>query len=171
MYSADHFKNEVSLTMTELAEVLQSMDDNVFTIKFKTKVNEEDVVKQLAAKKAADLKPGAALNSFAKELASGKDHEMVCYLLKVENNLGRSLVIDLSSDSDNKFRQVDHRTIEHIIFKNTKYVNKKGAKKGEVEPWKKGEPLWDTKKLAVGNWFSGTKYYKTKNVDCPGDRV
>jgi hypothetical protein len=30
----------------------------------------------------------------------------------------------------NKFRQVDHRTIEWIVFKNVKYVLKKGAKKG-----------------------------------------
>ena len=24
---------------------------------------------------------------------------------------------------------------------------------------KKDEPKWDTSKLAVGNWFSGTRYY------------
>ena len=48
--------------------------------------------------------------------------------------LGRSTVIDLSAKTDNKFRQVDHRTIEWLIVKNVKYVLKKsGGKKVEKE--------------------------------------
>lgn len=98
---------------------------------------------------------------------------MVCHLVKTENLLGRSTVIDLSSKSDNKFRQVDHRSIEFIIFKNAKCVLKKGAKKADVdmkdEEKKKDEPLWDKKQLAVGNWFSGTAYYKVKKIE--GDQV
>ena len=88
---------------------------------------------------------------------------MTCHLVKVENNLGRSTVIDLNAQSPSKFRQVDHRSIEWIIFKNVKYVLKKGAKKAEEEEKKKGEaPLWDPKKLAVGNWFSSTMYVDIK---------
>ena len=49
-------------------------------------------------------------------------------MIEVENNLGRSLVIDLSADSENKFRQIDHRSIDFIIFRNVKYTLKKGAK-------------------------------------------
>lgn len=55
------------------------------------------------------------------------------HLVKCENSLGRSTVIDLSSKADNKFRQVDHRTIEYIILRNVKYVLKKGAKKSVVD--------------------------------------
>ena len=58
----------------------------------------------------------------------GEDCSMTCHMVEVENNLGRSLVIDLETESDNKFRQVDHRSIESIIFKNVKYVLKKGGK-------------------------------------------
>ena len=96
---------------------------------------------------------------------------MTCHMLEVENNLGRSLVIDLSCGGPNKFRQVDHRSIESIIFKNVKYVLKKGAKRGDddEEEKKKGEPKWDSTKLAVGNWFSGTNYYQA--LEEKGDEV
>ncbi len=50
-------------------------------------------------------------------------------MVKAENKLGRSLVIDLDATTPSKFRQIDHRTIEYIIVNNTKYFLKKGAKK------------------------------------------
>ena len=96
------------------------------------------------------------------DLVEGSEVEMTCHLVETENLLGRSTVIDLTAHGDNKFRQIDHRTIEYIIFGNAKYVLKKGAKKGaedEEEEKKKGEPKWDLKNLAVGNWFSTTSYY------------
>ena len=49
-------------------------------------------------------------------------------MVEVMNNLGRSLVIDLKADKSDNFRQVDHRTIESIVFKNVLYVLKKGGK-------------------------------------------
>ena len=88
---------------------------------------------------------------------------MTCHMVQVENNLGRSLVIDLKADSDNKFRQVDHRTIESIVFKNVKYVLKRGGKNfSDIDTYvPKDEAKWDAKKLEVGDMFSGTSYYKT----------
>jgi len=71
---------------------------------------------------------------------------MICHLVKAENDLGRSTVIDLSSNSDNKFRQVDHRSIESLIIKNVKYVLKKGAKAKSDEEEKKEDkkaPKWN----------------------------
>lgn len=90
-------------------------------------------------------------------------------MVQVENNLGRSLVIDLASTSANKFRQVDHRSIDYIIFQNIKYILKKGSKAQEEEKKNKDEPKWDTKNLAVGNWFSGTSYYQA--VEEKGDNI
>ena len=92
---------------------------------------------------------------------------MTCNMLQVENNLGRSLVIDRSAAGANKFRQIDHRSIESIVFHNTKYSIKKGAKTEEVEKAAKDVPKWNTAKLAVGNWFSGTSYYQA--VEDKGD--
>lgn len=59
------------------------------------------------------------------------------------------------------------------MFKNVKYVLKKGGKKGEAEesddPAKSGKALWDPKQLAVGNWFSTTDYFAVKAIN--GDKV
>lgn len=54
---------------------------------------------------------------------------MTCHLVKAESVLGRSTVIDLLTTHANKFRQVDHRTINYLIIRNTKYLLKKGGKK------------------------------------------
>ena len=68
---------------------------------------------------------------------------MTCHLVKAENLLGRSTVIDLTAKTDNKFRQIDHRTIEYIIAYNTKYVLKKGSKKSEKDEEEKKGDKWD----------------------------
>jgi len=94
---------------------------------------------------------------------------MVCRLVNAESKLGRSTVIDLQSTHENKFRQIDHRTIEEIIVNNVKYELKKGSKRAEPEDDAKAkdEPKWDFSKLAVGNIFSGTSYYKTTDKGDP----
>lgn len=71
---------------------------------------------------------------------------MTCHMLEVENNLGRSLVIDLGATTESKFRQVDHRSIESIIFKNVKYALKKGGKSfGDIDTnIPKDEPKWNS---------------------------
>ncbi len=90
---------------------------------------------------------------------------MVCHLVKAESKLGRSTVIDLQTTNANKFRMIDHRTIEYIIVNNTKYELKRGSKKVENEEEnKKDEPKWDFSQLTVGNIFSGTNYYSTVEI-------
>ena len=66
----------------------------------------------------------------------------------------------------NNFRQVDHRTIEHIIYRNVKYTLGKKAAGSEEFPLKyaKNAPKWSATKLAVGNWFSSVSYYKVKSI-------
>ena len=53
---------------------------------------------------------------------------MVCRLVEVETNLGRSLVYDFLSKS---YKQIDHRAVDYIIFQNKKYS--KGVKKGDFD--------------------------------------
>ena len=95
---------------------------------------------------------------------------MVCHMVEIENNLGRSLVIDLTAKTENKFRQIDHRSIDFIIHRNTKYILKKGAKAVELDQKvDKNAPKWDKNSLAVDNWFSGTRYFQA--VSQKGDEV
>lgn len=72
-------------------------------------------------------------------------------------------MIDLDADCDkNRFRLVDHRSIESIIFKNVKYVLKSSGGKSfrdidtELDRFAQ---KWDQTQLKVGDMFSGTTYY------------
>ena len=166
MYSADHFKREINMNMTGLAELLQAVQDNIFTIQFRAKPKEEDAKNALQAATQADFNDPAKVAQLAKNFIDGNTVTMVCHMVEVENNLGRSLVIDLGAEGENKFKQIDHRSIDYIIYQNVKYVLKKGCKKIDLEEEKKDDknarfaPKWDKNNLAVGNWFSGTRYFK-----------
>lgn len=91
---------------------------------------------------------------------------MVCHLLESDNNLGRSLVIDLNAPHNNNYRQVDHRTIEYVIYKNVKYSLGRKAPGTDELPLKvdRSQPKWDEKALVVDNWFSTIQYYKVKSI-------
>ena len=62
------------------------------------------------------------LFSLAKELLVGKETTIVGRLSKAEGRMGRSLVIDLPTQG---YRQVDHRTLKHLIIDNVKHTIKK----------------------------------------------
>lgn len=77
-------------------------------------------------------------------------------------------MIDLNHGPVNNIRQVDHRTIEYIIFKNVKYclgTKAKGQTNDDL-PLKHvmGTPKWDGSKIGVGNWFSQISYYQVKDL-------
>lgn len=178
MDSANHFAKEVPMNMTDLAELLENAGDTAFTVSFRKKVTEDLVQEKLSATSAKELKDSGFLNKLSKALIDGEECVMTCHLIEAESSLGRSTVIDLTTKSANKFRQVDHRTINYIIINNTKYVLKKGGGKKAADDSdddmdggkkKKEEPKWNPKDLAVGNTFSGTSYYRATGTD--GDNV
>jgi hypothetical protein len=80
-------------------------------VQFHKQPNKESAQELLEATNYKDLKDKKKVAELSKQLTEGGLCEMICHLVKTENNLGRSTVIDLSSKSDNKFRQIDHRTI------------------------------------------------------------
>ena len=55
MHSADHYEREVFMNMTNLAEVLQLVKDNVFTVQFRTNPREEDAMEALKDVKMTEL--------------------------------------------------------------------------------------------------------------------
>ena len=94
---------------------------------------------------------------------------MVCHLLECDNNLGRSVVIDLNAIAGKNVRQVDHRSIDYIIFQDVKYtLGKRSGADADLElPVKRGKDAimrWDENKLQVGDWFSQINYYKVNEI-------
>ena len=93
--------------------------------------------------------------------------EITGHLVESENYLGRSLIIDLNNVAPYNFRQVDHRTIEHIIFKNVKYcVGKRTGDAPDQLPIKHAHDIikWVPSNLTANNWFSSISYYKIKEI-------
>lgn len=176
MHSAGHFAKEKPMNMTELAELLESVGDTCFTVNFRKKVDVNAVEEKLYSTSAKQLNDKNYLSQLAKDVIEGEECTLVCHLVNAEASLGRSTVVDLTTDKANKFRQVDHRTINYIIYDNCKYILKKGAKAkreddDDEDDYKKNKdkPHWDFKKLSVGDTFSGTSYFHTKSE--AGDKV
>jgi len=166
MWSANHYDKEVKCNMTDLSEIIESCSDTVFTVQFRKKIDPKDVLDSLKNVKMADLKKADKVKSLSKELIEGEPACITGHLIESENNLGRSLVIDLNAPVYNNVRSVDHRTIEWIIFRNVKYTL--GKKDSSIEelplPYDKKDAKWGSSKLAVGNWFSSATYYKVKSI-------
>lgn len=119
MNSACLFDNVEKISRTNIVELMTNAKDCVLTVKFHKKVDEAYVkeVLQSASK-------GTSKKDLAKEISHGKEVEMQCFLTKSEGKLGRSTVIDLNAPWHMNYRQVDHRTVDYIILRNTKYVVK-----------------------------------------------
>lgn len=50
---------------------------------------------------------------------------LIKFKLETNNEMGRSSAIDLEIEKDkNRLRQIDHRTINYLIFKGIKYIVK-----------------------------------------------
>ena len=104
MASGTHFAKEVPMNMTGLAELLEQCSDTLFTIEFHKQPNKDTAQELLEVASFKDLKDKKKVAELAKEITEGGLTTMTCHLVDVENNLGRSTVIDLTAKTDNKFR-------------------------------------------------------------------
>lgn len=149
-----------------MSHILQECKDTVFKVSFKKKVDQKAIEQKLSEIKFASLKKPDEMKKITKSIADGESCELVGHLVESQNALGRSLVVDLKAPAFNSFRQVDHRSIEYIIFKNVKYsIGKKAADTAELPlKFEKNALNWEESKLAVGNWFSSITYYKVKSL-------
>jgi hypothetical protein len=124
MYSSSLFEHEEKITRTEMIEKLMNAKECAFTVTFRKKVKAEDVAETLK-----NIKSQAALNaqqkSLSKQLCEGQLTTLTSFLVKTEEKLGRSAIIDLESPYGHGYRLVDHRTIEELVLKNTKFTLKK----------------------------------------------
>ena len=164
-YSADHFEKEVSCTMTQLAEILKTAKDTVFQVEFEKKLDDKMIFEELSKLDASDFKNASKMAELSKSIIVGQAVSLVCHLVKSENHLGRSLVIDLNSEAPHNFKQVDHRTIKSIILRNVKYTLGKKSTLDSLQGWSYHPThKWNESKLAIGNWFSENQYYKISNI-------
>lgn len=136
LFSASQFSTTKKVSRTELVNHLENAKDTVFTVNFNKQPNEESVKAILEKTSLADFGDGAKRKKLAKELMKGEERTLVGYLKDGEPKLGRSQVVDLEELFENFERKkkgesekhterlVDHRTINWLILKNTKYVSK-----------------------------------------------
>ena len=105
MNSGKIYESEEKVTRTEMVNLLINAKECVFTAKFHKKVDEKYIQEILGEVKSKDqLKDPKQLKKLAKELISGKEIEMTCFLLNSDGKLGRSSVIDLNSPPNLNFR-------------------------------------------------------------------
>ncbi|MGD1712750.1 hypothetical protein [Dapis sp. BLCC M172] len=128
MYFAQQYEKEQKVSRTELCELLESAGDTVFTVNFRKKIKEEDVLEAvLSTLKGQELTSPQAqkqLKASVKQALQGEERTLVGYLLQTEPKMGRSQVIDLEAEGEHRTRLVDHRTINWLILKNIKYLQK-----------------------------------------------
>jgi transcriptional regulator NrdR family protein len=132
MYSASQYETEKTVNRTEINEILQQAGNNIFTVNFYKQVQHQDIrEKLLNAIKDEQGNPlpyeqiEKTLDKISRELTKGEERTLIGYLFEVDTLRGRSLVIDIEiSPQKNRIRQIDHRTINWLILKNTKYIVK-----------------------------------------------
>jgi len=121
-WSGHMYDSEEKITRTEMVDKLVNAKECVFTVTFRKLKKDEDIAQRLRGIK--DKKELQDKN-LAKELIEGKLHTITGHLLKSENALGRSMVIDLNESYGQSFRLVDHRTVQELTLQNVHYVLKK----------------------------------------------
>jgi len=90
--------------MTDLSQILEKCSDTIFKVSFRKKIDEKSVEEKLQKIKFAELKKADVLKKISKELIEGEVVEIIGHLVQSDNNLGRSLVIDLNAPKTNNFR-------------------------------------------------------------------
>ncbi|MGI0482791.1 hypothetical protein ACN4EE_18645 [Geminocystis sp. CENA526] len=132
MYSASQYSIEKYITRTEINHILSNIGQQIFTVNFNKQVKPTDIKnKLLTAIKDEEGNPLSYenieknLQKISKDLNKGEERTLIGYLLEINNEMGRSSAIDLEIEKGkNRLRQIDHRTINYLIFKNTKYIVK-----------------------------------------------
>lgn len=126
MFAANQYDEEQKVTRTELAEMLMSAGDTIFTVCFQKQLNAKNVFANFYEEyKDSSSKSKAALQKLMNGAMVGQERVLTGYLVRAEPVMGRSQVIDLELDpSKHRLRLVDHRNIQWLIYKNVRYFAK-----------------------------------------------
>jgi len=125
MISASQYDREEKVTRTEMAEILVKTGRHVFTVTFHKQVTSEDMIQILEDEKYTSEQPATKKRKTCeKAIKAGASRTITGFLCNTEHLMGRSMVIDLNEPSAHKERQVDHRTLESLIFQRVRYILK-----------------------------------------------
>lgn len=131
IYNAGQFTVEKPVTRTELIEIFSSARDTVFTVSYHKQPKVEDINEAIELSNKGKILPIKDLKLLIKGAYKGVERVLVGYMVKVETGFGRSMVVDLEADRskstenwDSRLRQVDHRTLNWLIYRGVKYTVK-----------------------------------------------
>jgi len=138
IFSANQFTETKELTKTELADLFSHIGDTVFTVNFNKQLKDKDAREGLFGLYAnaggtilSEKEYQTKVKEVLKSVFKGEERTLIGYRIGSDFNLGRSHVIDLQAEKgtnpewDSRIRQVDHRSINYVIYKNTKFTLKK----------------------------------------------
>lgn len=118
IYSANQYTTTEKVNKTRMGEVLMEAGDAVFTVCYHKQIDPKKVVQTLWELNPCDYE---TYIEQVTPLLKGSERVLIGYLVKSEQHMGRSLVIDLEVKRDKAYRWVDHRTLKWLILKNVKY--------------------------------------------------
>jgi hypothetical protein len=129
-YSVD-FTDTQKVSKTALAELLMGARDAIVMVQFNKQPTPKTIREQLSS---LAMMPVLSANKELGKLLKGESRNMIGYVVGSEPVLGRTMMIDLElpkdiqltadGEYDNRLRQVDHRTLNWVVYKNVKYVCK-----------------------------------------------
>lgn len=132
MYTADQYSEVKDVTRTELIGIFNSVGDTIFTVNYHKQPSADSINDAIESANRGKILPIKEMKKLIKDAYKGEERTLVGYLIKNETGFGRSMVIDLEADTskstkdwDSRIRQVDHRTLNWLIWKNVKYQVKK----------------------------------------------
>ena len=119
---AEEFDTTLVVSMTELAHMLTSAGDKVFTVSYNKQPEPLEVANAILVMSAKDSKSKTKVA----RLMKGELRVLRGRLIGAEPTLGRSNVIDLDIPKvegayDTRRRLVDHRTIVSLVIGNVQY--------------------------------------------------
>ena len=83
MDSASHYAKEVACNMTQLVEVLETVNDTVFKVVFRKQANVDNAAKILEGVTLADLKNSTKKIAIAEKIAVGDQTTLICKLIEL----------------------------------------------------------------------------------------
>lgn len=118
--SASYFDKVVTMSRSEAIAKFAETGDRCFTVNFNKKVDFDEAYDTV--KNTGKLLTNKELREKLKNVMAGEERTLIGYAFKRDNAWGRTIVRDLEQCDADKFRQVDHRTINWFICDGVKYL-------------------------------------------------